>query len=106
MTKLRRKNMKIAFKNLDRSIVSLSETGEERALRERIETEFSDRAAEIGAEFQAKAVESLASCNPAYAGTGIDALMRNIPRFAYIKCDTYDIQIDLLLHSFLRCEHI
>lgn len=99
----------INFKNLNKSIVSEGETRREAELREFIESNYSEEARTVGAEFNAMVMERLEKVkDAAYTGTAIIEAMKNVNRFAFIKNYTghTDIQIDLLAHTFAEVEHI
>ena len=79
------------FSNLDVSPMQIGETKEQRELRERIEAEYSDAAIE---------------CSKTFAETCRCILATARQEVVYIKCDGYDIQIDLLNRNFIKCEHM
>ena len=94
------------FSNLDTSPMQVGETRSQRELRERIEAEYSDAAIECSKAFAETCRCILATARPEVVGYEIMRAAEKIYRYAYIKCDGYDIQIDLLNRNFMKCEHM
>ena len=94
------------FSNLDLSPMQSGETKSQRELRKRIESEYSDAAIVCSETFAKMCQCILNTMRPEIAGYEIMKATEKIHRFAYIKCDDYDIQIDLLNRTFMKCEHM
>ena len=105
--------MKITFKNLDKSFMEYGETDKERALRQRIEEDYTDAAIKASNElkkaFDAKA-EKIAE---GYFGSAFLGLLKETPRYAYIKNmnsagehdDGADVEIDIIAHEYWTAWH-
>ena len=90
------------FKNMNASI--WGEESWQREIIKRVEAEYSEKAVAVAAEFAAAVAAALEKALPGYAGVAIDAAMRKIPRYEFIKAieaegSRWDAQIDLLLHE-------
>lgn len=92
----------MTFINMNASL--WGEANWQREIIKRVETEYREKAVAVSAEFAAEATSALEQAHPGYAGTAINAAMRKIHRYEYIKAieadgKLWDAQIDLLLHK-------
>ena len=92
------------FKNLNRSLMQVSEPEWQKKIIEKVEREFSEQAKEVNERFRKAALEKLSDGN-LRAGPAIDNVLKNLPRFAYIKNienpfgEVFDAEIDLLFYT-------
>lgn len=92
----------MTFVNMSASI--WGEASWQREIVKRVAVEYREKAVAVSAEFAAAAAAALAQAQPGFAGTAIDAVMRKLPRYEFIKAieaegSRWDVQIDLLLHE-------
>lgn len=92
----------MTFINMNASL--WGEANWQREIIKRVETEYREKAVAVSAEFAAEAASALEQAHPGYAGTAINAAMRKVQRYAFIKeieaeGSRWDVQIDLLLHE-------
>ena len=92
------------FKNLNRGPMEIGMPEWQKKIVERVEREFSDQAKEVNETFRKAAMEKLSDGN-LRAGPAIDNVLKNLPRFAYIKNienpfgEVVDAEIDLLFYT-------
>ncbi len=97
--------MNITFKNLSVSICTANAPKWQSDIIARINSEYQEKAIEASEQFRASALEALQRAGNGYAGTAINSVMRNLPRYEFIKAVTdpngevYDVMIDLLFHT-------
>lgn len=97
------------FKNLNKSIMSDFVPAWQQETMNIVERDFSAQAREVNRAFHAELLEKLGRSIPEAAGSIVNDLARETPRFAYIKNidgdgKLWDAQIDLLYRevSFLE----
>lgn len=94
----------MTFVNLCNSPMSTPEYWQQEIVKQ-VEKDFSAQAMTISESFKADALNALQNAMEGYAGTAIHKLLRETPRYAYIKAisapdgKTYDAEIDLLFHT-------
>lgn len=79
---------------------------EELGLSEFISKEFSAQAIEASNALKELIPQFTLGVKEGFYGIGIKKAIENVPRFAYIKREDYDIEIDLLFHTFRKCIHL
>lgn len=97
--------MNITFKNMSVSLCTANAPKWQSDIIKRINHDYQEKAVETSEQFRASALEALQKAGNGYVGTAIDNVMRNLPRYEFIKAVTapdggvYDVMIDLLLHT-------
>ena len=95
---------------LDSSPLTAAEPRWKLDLMKRINDEFHDQAVEVNQEFRAAALEIVKNPDAIYAYPAVENIVRNTPRYTYIKNitapdgTTYDAEIDLLSMRVLFIE--
>lgn len=97
----------IKFKNLSRSPIEFSSPDWQNEIVKFCEADerIQSAAVEASEAFRARAAEAIEGAAAGYAGTAIKSIVREIPRYEFVKSieapdgKHYDAQIDLLMHT-------
>lgn len=100
----------ITFTNLNKSPNTLSSPKWQEDIIKRVNEDYQEQALEVSEKIRQCFLALTPRIQPGYYATAFEGVMRQVPRYAYIKNvkdnfgNEYDVQIDLALHTVLFVE--